>query len=386
MRNFRLNISSNQVYMRKSLVLTLCLYLVAAPICRAESVGTDYLMEVTAIPKKHAKRLAVAGPPSVAAPGASPGKGTPPDPGALKTAMGDGKQESGANQIETPPPILRTGSDVKSDVLSPNAIQLAKDLNLYTQLKSVSDAGDFPSGTLEQRVSRLETRERVSELLRKFELEVAFVLSEIYDEQSLYNEQLVTIGGERDKLIAITNAASFGTNGILWAICESLAIPTNTHPNYTVSSGIIGILAGIVPSIASALTLKEVNGSKHSAPADANMLAKIFDRPVRPHNDYPDAVWTFLDTAPADGDTTKRRREQIIDRWVADNNIPAFTDRKSAAQIDIVTASTPLRKQLTMSVLSTRLNMLQQLASEIFKMNRLLLELEMVLTGHKHVP
>jgi hypothetical protein len=293
--------------------------------------------------------------------------------------------EQGANSMQLPPHILSTGTDIHKPNLSPNAQQLADELGLtplYARLDRVRNATGRASA--DERLDALESREVISEKLRRAEMEVNFVLAEIYDEQSLYNEVLSSYTGERDKIVAMTNAVSFGTNGILWAVAEGLDIPTYRYPHLSVSSGVTGIVAGVIPSVASAMTLKEVNGRKHSEPADPNMLAKLFDRPITARNDYPDGVWTFLDTIPADDPKGKKRKDQMIDRWIADKNLPSFTDRGSSSQIDLITNSEPQKKTVTISVLSTRLSLLSQLAAETFKMNRLLLELEMALDGSKH--
>jgi hypothetical protein len=75
----------------------------------------------------------------------------------------------------------------------------------------------------------------------------------------------------------------------------------------------------------------------------------------------------------------------IVDRWIADSNIAVFTDRGSKKQIDLVTACSDQKKTVTIAILSARITMLSQLASEVYKMNRLLNEMEMVLRGNKHV-
>jgi hypothetical protein len=230
----------------------------------------------------------------------------------------------------------------------------------------------------------LHARKSVSITLRQAEIDVNFVLAEIYDEQSIYTELIGTYSSDRDKMIARTNMVSWGTNGALWAVCEALDIPTCSHPRYAVSSGITGILAGIIPSIASAYTLKEVAGRKYSAPAAPNLLCKVFDRPTTAQIEYPESVWQFLNTPPADG-SNKKRKDVIIDRWIADSNIPAFTNRNSVQQIDAVCAVKEQKKTVTIGLLSARMSMLTQLSSEIFKMNRLLNELEMALRGAKHV-
>jgi hypothetical protein len=266
-------------------------------------------------------------------------------------------------------------------------VQLAGQLGILESLKHVQDirGAVSTSSAVSDRLDLLETRERISGVLRRSEMDVNFVLSEIYDEEGLYGDIMSNFTSQRDKTVAVTNMISFGTNGILWAVAEALDAPTNKYPNLSVSSGITGIFAGIIPSIASALTLKEVNGRKHSAPAAPNMLAKIFDRPTTTTIEYPDSVWTFLNSEPVQHNAGegKKRRDVIIDRWISDKNIPSFTDRSSKEQIDLVTASTQQNKTLTIAVLSTRITLLQQLASETYKMNRLLLELEMALEGTK---
>jgi hypothetical protein len=302
------------------------------------------------------------------------------------TSIAQNRSEAGANSMAVPNPILATGSDVHSDTMSPNAIALAKQLGLAKDLAALPDLHErAQSGGLAARLSYDEAREHVSETLRGAEMDVNYVLAEIWDEQGIYNELVGSYSSERDKKIAITNMVSFGTNGALWAVCEALDIPTVTRPNFAIPSGITGILAGIIPSIASAYTLREVNGKKHSAPAAPNMLAKVFDRPTSLQTEYPPVVWNFLNSNPADN-MQKKRKELIIDRWISDSNIPAFTDRSSTAQIDTVTASAPQNKTLTLAVLGARLSMLSQLSAEIFKMNRLLDEMEMALRGAKRFP
>lgn len=292
-------------------------------------------------------------------------------------------REAGANVMAVPNPILATGTDLKSGTLSPNAVALAAQLGIMDDLRKLPQlTAQAKSGDVEARLQCVEMRQHIGEILRGAEMDVNYSLAEIYDEQGIYQELLSAYSSERDKALAYTNAVSFGTNGALWAICEALAIPTATRSHFAVSSGIIGILAGIIPSVASGITLKEVNGPKHSAPAAPNMLSKMFNRPTSSQTEFPFTVWSWLDSAPADN-SGKKRKDQIIDRWIADSNIPAFTDRNSEKQIDSITASTAQKKTVTLSLLSARLAMLSQLSSEIFKMNRLLTELEMVVRGEK---
>jgi len=161
------------------------------------------------------------------------------------------------------------------------------------------------------------------------------------------------------------------------------------HPNYAIQSGIVGIAACIVPSIASGYALKAYSGKQLRSECEPNMLAKIFNRPTNQDIEYPKSVWAFLNTAPA-GETGsvsagKTRKDQLIDRWISDKNIPSFTDKSNAKEIDILTATSSQKKGLSIDNLNVRLVMLEQLQGELAKMKRLLMEIAMVITDEKEV-
>ena len=92
-----------------------------------------------------------------------------------------------------------------------------------------------------------------------------------------------------------------------------------------------------------------------------------------------------MNGVPAGDKSNKTRMHQLVDRWISDKNIPNFTDRTSKKQLDVITASYPQRKGLSISTLNTRQSMLQQLSAEVLKMKRMLYELSMVVTGEKQV-
>ncbi len=169
----------------------------------------------------------------------------------------------------------------------------------------------------------------------------------------------------------------------MWAVAEGLDIPTYARPRYSVSSGTVGIIAGIVPSVASMYTLKAVNGKKKTSEVEPNMLAKLFGYPTNPEIEYPNSVWEYLHQVPENDPNSKMRLEQIVDRWIADANMPAFTDRHSKKQLDVITASVAQRKGLSIGTLTARSVMLEQLHCEIAKIKRFLLELTMVVLGDK---
>jgi hypothetical protein len=302
--------------------------------------------------------------------------------------------EAGANQEKIPKQILKTGVNLETSSVSPNGIQLAEQLGLLPYLKRLQGLrGRIDPTNFETTPENLATSQQLSastvmsmQIIDEANLSVDFVLAEINAEQNIYTELLSTFSSERDKAVFKTNAASFITNGILWALAEGYDIPTNHHPNFSTTSGTLGILAGIVPSIASGIALYQLNGRKETSEKDPNMLSRLLGYPATEDIDYPKPVWDFLSTVPASGGASnKSRKEQLIDRWISDKNIPNFTDRSSKEQLDIITASSPRKKGLSISTLNARQQLLQQLSAEILKMKRLLYELSMTVRGTKQI-
>ena len=308
---------------------------------------------------------------------------------AQPTSVAAPGKEPTANTLAFPRQILRTGISLNTTSLSPNTLQLANTIGLspifeaiQTMRSKVVVNGDSQTEDTTN-IKLLGYSQKAALLIQKTNLEIDFTLAEINAELQVYEEILATFTNDRDKLVARINAASFISNGALWAVCEGLDIPTYARPRYSVSSGTTGILAGVIPSIASMYTLKAVNGKKKTSEAEPNMLAKLFGYPTTADIEYPNSVWQFINQVPAENPQSKKRLDQLVDRWIADSNMPAFTDRNSKKQLDVITASVAQRKGLSIGTLTARQVMLNQLSAEIMKMKRMLLELTMVLDGEK---
>ena len=312
---------------------------------------------------------------------------------AVLPALALDMRDSGVNTVDVPKQILKSGINLSNASLSPNSQQLADQLNLtpilvrIQELRAItaSQKGETSLEALSNRISLQEQLESARSILLQTAFEADFVTSEIQAEQNVYASVLSTFQSNRDKIVARTNAASFITNGILWAVSCGLAIPTYKYPGYSVQSGITGVIAGIVPSVASMYALKAYEGRHKTSEQEPNMLARIFDYPTNPEIDYPASIWKFLTSVPASDGGTRTRKDQLIDRWISDKNIPGFTDSKSKKQLDAITASISQKKGLCIDNLNARLVMLEQLEGEVMKLKRLLLELSMAVNGSKTI-
>jgi hypothetical protein len=300
--------------------------------------------------------------------------------------------ESGANSVAIPKQILRTGINIFTTDVSANSRQLADSMGLAPLLRRMvmlrarvaQSSGEPTLESLAVRQELSETMAQVNQMILEASLEVDFVLAEISAEQTVYTDMLSSYQAERDKVVARANSSSYWANGVLWAVGEAFDIPTYRVPKYSIPSGTVSILAGVVPSALSLYAMRKFNGKKTDSEVAPNMLAKLFDYPTSPEIEYPKPVWDFLDSVPADDTSTKTRRDQLIDRWVSDKNIPTFSDRKSKKDLDIITASVAHSKGLSIDTLTVRQVMLTQLSGELMKMKRLLLELMMAARDEKH--
>jgi hypothetical protein len=303
-------------------------------------------------------------------------------------------QDPVSNSVSVPTQILKTGINLSSSTLSPNSLQVAQIIGLMpvlTKLQSLREQvngtrGASPSlASLALRQDYCETQLQARQSIEQTNLEIDYVLAEINAERNLYAEILSSLIAKRDRAVAHSNAASFYTNGVLWAVGEAFDIPTYRAPRLSIPSGTISILAGIVPSFFSLYAMRQYNGKKLDSEAEPNMLAKLFDYPINPEVDYPPSIIGFLNTIPPDGSVKKTRKDQLVDRWLTDQNIPSFTDRKNKAVLDGITGAVSHPKALSIDVLTARQDMLQQLAGEVMKMKRMLLELSLAANGDKTI-
>jgi hypothetical protein len=225
-------------------------------------------------------------------------------------------------------------------------------------------------------------KESIVETIEQTRLEIDFTQAELAVDVSVQNELLRAYTEARDKRVNDVNKWSFRTNGALWAVAEALDIPTYNRPRYSISSGTVGILAGLVPSVFSMVALHGLKGGHYEDTSRPNMLCKIFDYPTTPQIEYPDSVVAFLHSVPANHPDWKPRIDYMIDRWALDENIHSFTDKNSREQLNALTGFE--QSKLTINLVSDRLTILQQLSAVIYQMNRPLLELMMVVRGTKH--
>jgi hypothetical protein len=207
------------------------------------------------------------------------------------------------------------------------------------------------------------------------------VQSELLREEAVYSEMESHFKYDRDKRVDFMNAWGYRTNGALWAVAEALDIPTYARPRYSISSGTIGIIAGLVPSAFSLYAMQESGGGKHERSPHPNMLCKPFGYPVTNDIDYPETVWTWMNSAPPHDPQQIKRLDFIKDWWRRDKNLRFFAKNQDKDDIELLLG---LRQdKLTIQLTTDRLAMVRHLHALTMQMERPLLELMMIVRGAK---
>lgn len=306
--------------------------------------------------------------------------------GARAFSFSASKKKNEADKIRLP--IFEKPSDPYSPNLSPDAVQLAETLNLIPQLTKLkrlqAEARQQASSgrvSVELRQDITDLRVEIIEAIEQTRLEIDFAAAEIEEEQAAVEEVLTWYENERNERVNRANLWAFRTNGILWAAAEAFAIPCYKYPRYSIPSGSVGIVAGLVPSMFSEFAMRSAGGKHHERKAYPNMLCKFYGLPVSPRTDYPESVWKHLNMPPTNSSIT--RREMLLAHWQDNQNIHTLKSGVTSEKIKRIAGID--QSDISIDLLNDRASMLRDLKAAVLQMTRPLMELSMCLRDKKQI-
>lgn len=283
-------------------------------------------------------------------------------------------------------PVFEKPSNPHSTEMSPDAVQLAATLGLTEKLarlkelqKQAQQQSPLP---MDLRQDITETRLEILELIEQARLDIDFVAAEIEEEQASIEEVLRWYISERDERVNRANRHAFRTNGVLWAAAEAIAIPTYKYPRLSVPSGVLGIVAGLVPCMFSEIAMRSGGGRHHDRKAYPNMLCKFYDLPTTPRTEYPQSIWMHLNSPPCGADK-RSRREILMDHWIDNQNIQTLKYGISDEKIKRISGVD--QTDISIELLNDRASMLRELKACVLQMTRPLMEINMCLRDKKQV-
>lgn len=155
--------------------------------------------------------------------------------------------------------------------------------------------------------------------------------------------------------------------------CQIFMPRLRFHCLITYPDGILGILAGAVPTVLSPYAMHLSHGEKVNAVVRPNMLSPLLTQQTETQF-FPKSVVAYLN-CPSSEVQGSTRKQALIVRWIKDKYFDQNGTQESKKLIGLLAASQPEKKALDIELLQTRQRMLDDLRTEVFKMKRTLLEI-----------
>jgi|GEM_PF-6408167 len=255
--------------------------------------------------------------------------------------------------------------------LTNDARQMAEQLGLmplineYLQLKN-----QIPLSERANTAKLQSIRQDITDLILTTMLEVQSVNAKINLEIAQGDDVRNFLEDKRDKAIKYNSIANIVAGTVSNVIGVSLQAPRN-FPE--LPGEIVELTGGGSQTALGILALKQQNGGKHGLPARANMLAKLFDRPVPLQAEFPPNIWAYLNSPFEGGKMTKRA--QLIEAWKSVGLIPDSRKPSYSRQVELITATAKNQYHVTIDLIEDRSIMLADLRAVLSQMDGNLLEL-----------
>jgi len=191
-------------------------------------------------------------------------------------------------------------------------------------------------------LEELTLRQEITEAVLSTSLEVDGVIAEIESEIAQISEIRAFLEARRDRAIGINALSNIVTGGALGIVGSALQFKESTN---TIGNA-VGVAAGSVTTVLSALGLRQQHGGRHALGIAPNMLAKVFDRPAEFHSDYPREVWTYLNSVAPSERGTVTRRAQLIKEWTELGRIDRPDTEKGRSKVELLTSPISAQRPL----------------------------------------
>jgi hypothetical protein len=246
--------------------------------------------------------------------------------------------------------------------LSPGAAEVAGLMGVAILIDKLDRLPQTGRVSLEE----LTLRQEITEAVLSTSLEVDGVIAEIESEIARISEIRASLEVRRDHAIGINALSNIVTGGALGIVGSALQFRESTN---TVGNA-VGVAAGSVTTVLSALGLRQQHGSHRALGTAPNMLARIFDRPAEFHSDYPGEVWTYLNSVAPSEPGTETRRAKLIKEWVELGRIDRPDTEKGRSKVELLTSPISAQRALTIDVLADRATMLSDVRARVALMKR----------------
>jgi len=256
--------------------------------------------------------------------------------------------------------------------LSPEATQVADEIGVSSLLNQLANSRTSKSPiTFEDLVIRQEITEKVLTASLDVDSVNAIIDAEIEQIRSIRSD----LQSQRDKAQNIINVASLVTGGALGVVNTALQFKSSTA---NLGNG-IGVAGGAATVVLSIVGIRKQKGGKRILADSPRMLARFFGRqpgaPESIKSDYPEAIWSYLNSPSSSQSTMVTRKDQLIAKWKKEGRIKQDGSPTGERQIEAMSSNISQVRRLNIDELSDRVAMLLDVRARVSLMKRDLAEL-----------
>jgi hypothetical protein len=267
--------------------------------------------------------------------------------------------------------------------LPPEAAQVADEIGVAPLLKQLeSSPGVSPADGSRVSIESLAVRQEITEKVLAASLDVDSVNAVIDSEIELIRGIRADIQAKRDKAQNIINIASIVTGGAFGAVTSALQFKPST---VNLGNG-IGVAGGAGSAVLSIVGIR-MKGGRRSLGDSPRMLARFFGRQPDATEAipsvYPEAVWSYLDSAAPSQPNVGTRREQLIAKWQREGRLKQDGSPKGGRRIEALSGNVSQMRRLSINELDDRVAMLLDVRARVSLMKRGLSEVLRALSAAK---
>jgi hypothetical protein len=266
--------------------------------------------------------------------------------------------------------------------LSPEAAQVADEIGVAPLLKKLERLPGGPPGGSGVSLESLAVRQEITERVLSTSLDVDSVNAVIDSEIEQIRGIRADIQAKRDKAQNIINIASIFTGGVAGAITSALQFKPST---VNLGNG-IGVGGGAGSVVLSIIGIR-MQGGRRSLGDSPRMLARFFDRQPDATEAipsvYPEAVWSYLNSAATSQPNTGMPREQLIAKWQREGRLKQDGSPKGERRIESLSGNISQMRRLSINELNDRVAMLLDVRARVSLMKRGLSEILRALSAAK---
>lgn len=263
------------------------------------------------------------------------------------------------------------GNEVERSKLSPNALQMARiidvesDIEMLSSLAAAKEASAAPGPSL----AELSLRQQITDAVIAASLDVDSVAAEIDYEREQTVELRSLWRYKRDRAIGTTNVAVLAAGTGLGIVSGLLQFSKITSS----AGNAVGFAAGGISTLFSLRSFRQVHGGKRPAWVLPNMLAAFLGQPEEQHSHYPDDIWAYLNSVPPGAASQASRKEQMVAG--AAGRIAPPDSPQWKRRIALLTSTNAADKDLNIELMNERAAMLADVGDQVSLMKHDLADL-----------